>query len=173
MRSLNLLIAVALLAILLSFQNRALAQGSPIDTTLASQYFQEAKALCSRDNGKLWGVSLSAPMLFVDHGRRTVVANQADKEGVLTKNGDVFVGQLPANVNIANTATEWAGVKWTMVIFPLPEDKIRRANLMAHEMWHRIQDNIGFPVRSGKIIIWTRGTGVSGCRWNGVHYRRL
>jgi hypothetical protein len=32
-----------------------------------------------------------------------------------------------------------------MIIFPLPENKIRRANLMAHEMWHRVQDDIGFP----------------------------
>ena len=145
MRNLNLLVVVALLAILPSFQNRALAQSSPIDTTLASQYFQEAQAVCNRDNGRLWGVSLCAPMLFVDRKTRTVVANQADKEGILTKDGNVFVGQLPAKVNIANTATEWAGVKWTMVIFPLPEDKIRRANLMAHEMWHRVQNEIGFP----------------------------
>ena len=145
MRNLNLLVVVALLAILPSFQNRALAQSSPIDTTLASQYFQEAQAVCNRDNGRLWGVSLCAPILFVDRKTRTVVANQADKEGILTKDGNVFVGQLPAKVNIANTATEWAGVKWTMVIFPLPEDKIRRANLMAHEMWHRVQNDIGFP----------------------------
>ena len=145
MRNLNLLVVVALLAVLPSFQNRALAQSSPIDTTLASQYFQEAQAMCNRDHGRLWGVSLCAPMLFVDRKTRTVVANQADKEGILTKDGNVFVGQLPAKVNIANTATEWAGVKWTMVIFPLPEDKIRRANLMAHEMWHRVQNDIGFP----------------------------
>ncbi len=145
MRNLNLLVVVALLAILPSFQNRALAQSSPIDTTLASQYFQEAQAVCNRDNGRLWGVSLCAPMLLVDRKTRTVVANQADKEGILTKDGNVFVGQLPAKVNIANTATEWAGVKWTMVIFPLPEDKIRRANLLAHEMWHRVQNDIGFP----------------------------
>ena len=145
MRNINLVVVVALLAILPSFQNRALAQSSPIDTTLASQYFQEAQAVCNRDNGRLWGVSLCAPMLFVDRKTRTVVANQADKEGILTKDGNVFVGQLPAKMNIANTATEWAGVRWTMVIFPLPEDKIRRANLMAHEMWHRVQNDIGFP----------------------------
>lgn len=145
MKNFNLLVVLALLAILPSFQSRTLAQNSPIDTTLASQYFQEANALCNRDNGKLWGLSLCAPMLFVDRKTRTIVANQADKEGILTKDGNVFVGQLPAKVNIANTATEWAGVNWTMVIFPLPEDKIRRANLMAHEMWHRVQNDIGFP----------------------------
>jgi hypothetical protein len=145
MRTFNLLVVVAFLAILLLFQNPARAQNSPIDSTLASQYFQEAKALCSRDNGKLWGVSLCAPMLFVDRRTRTVVANQADKEGILTRDGDVFVGQLPAKVTIANTAIEWAGIKWMMVILPLPEDRYRRANLMAHELWHRVQNDIGFP----------------------------
>ena len=145
LRSLNLLVVVALLAILPSFQNRALAQSSPIETTLAVQYFQEAKALCSRDGGKLWGVSLCGPMIFVDRKTRKVIANQADKESILTKDGDVFVGQLPVKVNIANTAIEWAGVRWTMIIFPLPEDKYRRAKLMAHELWHRIQNDIGFP----------------------------
>lgn len=149
MKSFNLLAVLMLLAILFSFQNRALAQGSPIDTTLAAQYFQEVNALCNRDNGRLWSVSLCAPVLFVDRKTRAVVANQADQEGILTKDGNVFVGQLPAKVNIANTATEWAGVKWTMIIFPLPTDKIRRANLMAHEMWHRVQNDIGFPSSDG------------------------
>jgi len=145
MKCLNLLIVFALLTIMSLFQCRILAQNSALDTTLASQYFQEAQTLCSRDNGKLWGVSLCAPMLFVDRKTRAVVANQADKEGILTGNGNVFVGNLPAKVNIANTSVEWAGVRWTMVIFPLPEDKFRRANLMAHESWHRIQNDIGFP----------------------------
>jgi len=145
MRNLNILVIITLLAILPLLQNRAVAQSSPIDITLATQYFQEANDLCSRDNGKLWGVSLCAPMLFVDRKTRSVITNQADKESILTKDGNVFVGKLPPKVNIANTATEWAGVKWTMVIFPLPEDKIRRANLLAHEMWHRVQNDIGFP----------------------------
>lgn len=145
MRNLNLFVVLALLANLPSFQSRTLGQNSPIETALAAQYFQEAQALCNRDNGKLWGVSLCGPMLFVDRQTRTVVANQADKEGILRKNGNVFFGQLPAKLIIANTATEWAGVKWTMVIFPLPEDKYRRAKLMAHELWHRIQNDLGFP----------------------------
>lgn len=144
MQCLRLLGSFALLAVVLSLQSRVLAQGAPIDTSLASQYFQEAQTLCSQDNGKLWGGSLCAPMLFVDRQTRTVVANQADREGILTKDGNVFIGKLPAKVNIANTAADWAGVKWTMIIFPLPEDKHRRADLMAHELWHRIQNDLGF-----------------------------
>lgn len=139
-------VSFALLAVVLPLHSRVLAQSSAIDTTLADQYFHEAQTLCSRDDGKLWGASLCGPMLFVDRKARTVVANQADPEGILTKSGNVFVGKLPAKINIANTATDWAGVKWTMIIFPLPEDKYRRANLMAHELWHRIQKDIGFPM---------------------------
>lgn len=146
MKLLCVLVSFAVLVMVLPFRSSAVAQNSlPIDTKLAYQYFQEAQALCSRDNGKLWGVSLCGPMLFVDGRTRAVVANQADKEGVLTKVGNVFVGQLSPQVTIANTATEWAGVKWMMVIFPLPEDRYRRAKLMAHELWHRVQNEIGFP----------------------------
>lgn len=145
MRITSILVVFTLSMLSPSVQNRAGAQSAGIDRTLAAQYFQEAQALCSADNGELWGVSLCGPMLFVDRSTLTVVANQADKEGMLTKDGSVFIGQLPAKVNIANTATEWAGVNWTMVVFPLPEDKIRRANLMGHELWHRIQNDIGFP----------------------------
>lgn len=144
MKRLCILVSFALLTVALRSHGRVLAQ-SAFDTTLAYQYFQEAQALCSRDNGKLWGVSLCGPMVFVDRKTRTAVANQADKEGILTKSGNVFVGELSAKINIANTATDWAGMKWTMIVFPLPEDKYHRANLMAHELWHRIQNEIGFP----------------------------
>ncbi len=145
MKSLGVLFIFIFLTILFPFQNPASAQIPPIDATAAAQYFREANGLCRRDDGKLWGVSLCAPVLLVDPQTRAVVANFADKESVLVKNGSVFTGRLPAKVNVANTAMEWAGVKWTMMMLPLPEDKIRRAGLMAHEMWHRVQNDIGFP----------------------------
>lgn len=138
-------VSLTLLMLASPLQSRALAQSSPIDTALASQYFDEAQALCSRDNGRLWGVSLCGPTLLVDRLTRAVVTNQADREGILTRQDAVFVGQLAGKVNIANTAVDWAGIKWTMLVFPLPEDKYRRANLMAHELWHRVQKDIGFP----------------------------
>ncbi|HXG68697.1 MAG TPA: hypothetical protein VNO70_26610 [Blastocatellia bacterium] len=120
-------------------------QGAPIDATLARQYFHEAQNLCNQDGGKLWGVSLCGPIIFVDRQTRAVVANQADRESNLSLSGDVYVGKLPDKINIANTAVEWAGVKWTMVIWPLPEDVYARASLLAHELWHRIQNDIGLP----------------------------
>jgi hypothetical protein len=122
------------------------AQEQAINLTLAEQYFDEARLICAKDNGALWGLSLDGPMMFVDRQTRMIVANQADKEGRLTKNGKVFVGRLPDEENIANTATKWAGVNWTMVIFPLPVDKHDRAQLMLHELFHRAQTALGFTL---------------------------
>lgn len=116
-----------------------------IDPALAAQYFQEAQAICAKDNAALWGVSLCGPLLFADPQTRTVVASQSDAEGQLARQGSVFVGKLPAEVGIANTATRWAGVKWTMVMWPLPTAERARARLLLHELYHRIQDDIGLP----------------------------
>lgn len=116
-----------------------------IDPAAAANYFKEAQAVSARDGGKLWGAKLYGPMMFVDPGSRSIAANQADAEGKLREQDGVFVGTLPATVNIANTATTWAGVHWTMIIWPLPQDRLERACLMAHELWHRVQGGLNIP----------------------------
>jgi hypothetical protein len=136
---------IALIVALVFVPRGALATESSVDPQLASTYFHEASEICARDGGKLWGISLCGPMLFVAPATREVVADQADLEAGLTKNGDVFVGHLPTSTNIANTALDWAGVRWTMIIWPLPTDKALRDQLMMHELFHRIQDKIALP----------------------------
>jgi hypothetical protein len=121
------------------------AQQPAIDPLLADQYFQEARAMCSKDGGNLWGISIDGPLIFADPRTRSIVANRGDGEGRLVAKGNVFVGRLPETQNIANTAVRWAGVEWTMVMWPLPENKQSRARLMAHELFHRIQDELGLP----------------------------
>jgi len=116
-----------------------------IDEASAKRYFEEAREFSLRDGGRLWGVELHGPMLFADPATRQVVANQADKQGRLQERDGVFVGSLPADQNVANTAVTWAGIHWTMVVWPLPEDRRDRLRLMMHEMWHRVQDRIGLP----------------------------
>lgn len=131
-------------------QNPASAQSTPIDTAIAHQYFQEARTACNRDGGKLWGVSLCGPILFVDPLTRTVVTNQSDTEGLLTKKDNVFVGRLPNTQPVANAYIDWAGVKWTMIIWPfLTEDRFQRVKLMMHESYHRIQNDVKLPATNG------------------------
>jgi hypothetical protein len=120
---------------------------APIKLDAARQQFRAAQEICGRDAGRLWGVSLCGPILLVDPQSRQVVANLQDGEGVLKKNGDVFTGSLPASVNISNTPTQWAGVLWTQLIWPLPEDSSRRNTMLAHELFHRIQNRVPIPAQ--------------------------
>jgi hypothetical protein len=125
---------------------RTSSQTRALDAGRAARYFDEARALCRRDGGVLWGKSLCGPMMFADPATRAVFASEPDGEGVLKRSGEVFVGTLPPRVNVANTAVEWAGVNWMVVLSTaLPEDEYRRANLMMHELWHRRQEELGFP----------------------------
>lgn len=124
----------------------ASAQGRALDESTAGLYFAEAKALCARDGGRLWGRSLCGPMLFADPATRAVFASEPDVEGLLKRSGGVYVGTLPPNVNVANTAVEWAGVNWMMVMSTaVPSDRIGRGRLLMHELWHRRQAELGFP----------------------------
>ena len=139
---------IALFVSLLLCQNLAQAQSTPIDTAIALQYFREAQSACDRDGGKLWGRSVCGPILFVDPQTRLVVANQSDREGLLVRKDDVFVGRLPDKQPLANTSLNWGGVKWAMILWPfLTSDKFQRVKLMIHESYHRIQNDLGFPVR--------------------------
>lgn len=106
----------------------------------------EARALGIRDGGRLWGKPLHGAMLFVDPVTRSAVANEGDAQGALLRSGEVFTGRLPAAVPIANTATEWSGTRWTMVLWPLPEERHAREKLMMHECFHRIQKELGLEL---------------------------
>lgn len=121
------------------------AQSKAIDVAQAKQYFDEARTICEEDAGKLWGQSLCAPMIFADPQTRGVVANKADAESRLKEQDGVFVGELPPEVNPANTAMTWSGTKWTMILWPLPASPTARARLMMHELFHHLQDELGLP----------------------------
>jgi hypothetical protein len=142
--------AVMLLALTaaLTAAPRASAQSSPIDPAKAKQYFEEARTTCERDGGRLWGKSLCGPMLFVDAGTGAVAANQQDAESRLVAQDGIYVGRLPHEISPANTAMNWAGVHWTMVMWPLPVSPSARLRLMMHELYHRIQDDLGLPAAS-------------------------
>jgi hypothetical protein len=121
---------------------------SPIDQGAATRCFREAKALSDQDGGKLWGVPLYGAMLFVEGDSRVVTANQPDGKAALQGSGDVWEGSLPKVVGVANTAIEWSGISWTMVKWPLPENRHARASLLMHECFHRIQKNLGLEIKN-------------------------
>ena len=141
MRKLNLIL---LAIILLTTIIYASAQESQ-DIKLAKSYFNELDSLASIDNGKLWGVKLYGPTMFVNPETRVIIANQPDKDQQLTAKEGVYIGKLPESINIANTSYNWGGVNWTMVMWNAlaSNDKYSRDKLLIHESWHRIQHEIG------------------------------
>jgi hypothetical protein len=103
----------------------------------------DEKRLCDADGGRLWGVGLWGPIMVVDPGSRAFVASERDGLGVATAQDGVFVGTLPPDQNIANTAFRWGGVEWTQVMWPLPEAADDRGVLLSHELFHRVQAGLG------------------------------
>ncbi len=135
------------LMVLLGASGFSLAQSPPsIDPAKAQAAFVEAQELSAKDNGRLWGKPLYGPMLFVDPATRAAVANGPDVGGVLHPDGGVYVGVLPKDVVVANTAVEWQGKRWTMVMWPLPQNSQPRDRLLAHELFHRLQPDLSIPL---------------------------
>ncbi len=91
--------------------------------------------------------------MFVDPQTRSIVASRADAYGILKSEDSVFVGSLPTDQNIANTAVEWSGVRWTQMQWRLPDDKHKRDTLIAHELFHGIQDQLNLPkIKAGENV---------------------
>jgi len=104
----------------------------------------ELQETLKKENGETWNHSLEGPLILVNRDTRTIIANESDNSGELVKRENLFVGKLPENINIANTAFDWNDKRWTMVALPLPGTKEERLNLLIHEYYHRIQPPIGF-----------------------------
>lgn len=124
---------------------------SPIPLAAAKAAFDAAAARCAADHGALWGVSLCGPIMIADRDARFVVTNQADELGKLAARAGVFIGTLPADENIANTATTWAGVRWVQLLWPLPAEPAARDVLLMHEQFHRVADQLALPALIAKL----------------------
>jgi hypothetical protein len=121
------------------------AAGQAIDRELARAYFAEAAAIGATDSASLWGAALYGPVLFVDRATREIVANVADSAGQLGAEGELRVGRLPEGIGIFNGGIDWSGRRWTMLAWPLPYGRYERQRLLAHELFHRLQPELGLP----------------------------
>lgn len=94
--------------------------------------------MCKGDGGRLWNRSVCGPTILVDPETRKAVIRDEDNA--------IDEVVLPQSIGIANTSVEWNGKRWTMVMLPLPQDRLERRALLAHESFHRIQEELGFPM---------------------------
>lgn len=117
--------------------------GQNIDAEQALKVFKEYEEICKLDKGNLWGVSMWGPLMLVDRESRTIVANVQDKAGELKNYHGTFQGRLPEEYGIANSTFSWKGEQWTMVMWPLSNNRFERNQLLFHESFHSIQVKLG------------------------------
>lgn len=128
------------------FGNYITGQGKIVSSDSISIYYDEFKKE-SQKHIDLWNKDLYGPILLINPKTRAIFANEPDENGMLKADGNnIYTGVLPEKINIANTAVNWSGKRWAMIMLPLSQDKNERLGLLAHESFHRIQPSLGFDL---------------------------
>src|SRR5215218_371965 len=108
-----------------------------VDQQRAQQFFQEAQALCERDGGRLWGVSICMPVVIADARTRTFATSQPPPDAPRPK----LIGILMGPIKWGDTM--WAALTWDMVANQPPH--VRNA-MFLHESFHIVQMRLGLRV---------------------------
>src|SRR5688500_16726861 len=108
-----------------------------VDQQRAQAFFKEAQALCARDGGRLWGVSLCAPMVIGDARTQTFATSQPPP-----------VAPRPRGVGYLNAPIQWGGVTWIAYTWDdlANAPPWRRNEILLHEMFHGVQRQLGLGV---------------------------
>ncbi len=129
-------------ALLVATATAAASPPRAIPTATAEEVFARAEALCTADNGRLWGVSLCVPMMLADPNSLQAVANR--DLPAATRDGSVFRFTLPAGTQVANAPFTYAGKHWAQIQWPMYGDADSQAVTLMHESFHIVQPKLGF-----------------------------
>jgi hypothetical protein len=111
-----------------------------VDQQRAQEYFKEAQALCERDAGRLWGMSLCGPMVIADAVTGTIATSQPAPPG-----------ERPRGIGFLNAPIEWGGTTWAAYNWRMlsHDNQVARGRLLMHELFHGlVQRPLGL-IRSG------------------------
>jgi len=108
-----------------------------VDQQRAQAFFKEAQTLCERDGGRLWGLSLCAPMVIGDRRTQTFATSQPPPDA-----------PRPPGVGLLNAPIQWGGVTWVAYTWDdlanaTPQ---RRNEILLHELFHGVQPRLGLMV---------------------------
>lgn len=105
-----------------------------VEEARANAYFEEAKTLCERDAGKLWGVALCGPMVFADASTRSRATNLKAPEG-----------PAPPTLGYVNAPVKWGDAYWAAYVWSMlpSDDASARGRMLIHELFHRVQPELG------------------------------
>src|SRR5262245_58394674 len=93
--------------VVLGHPTPAIAQ---VDQQRAQELFKEAQSLCERDGGRLWGVSICAPMVIGDARTQTFATSRPSPDAPRPK----IIGLLNGPIQWGDTV--WAAMSWETMI---------------------------------------------------------
>ena len=113
------------------------AAEAQVDQQRAREFFSEAQALCERDGGRLWGVSLCAPMVIADRRTQTFATSQPAPEG-----------DRPRLLGLVNAPVQWGGTTWGAYMWDDVASRTPRGRneILLHELFHGVQPRLGLTV---------------------------
>ena len=126
--------AATLVASLTSLAVPAVAQ---VDQRRAQEFFKDAKALCERDGGRLWGVSICMPMVIGDARTQTFSTSQPPPDAPRPKLIGILMGPIQWGDSM------WAALAWDMVA---NQPRHIRNERFLHESFHIVQMRLGLGV---------------------------
>ena len=128
------LVCAAAFVIIIS---RALPAIAQVDQERAQAFFKEAQALCERDGGRLWGVSLCGPMVVGDAPTKTFATSQPAPDA-----------PRPPVVGMVNAPVQWGGMTWGSYIWDTLSGAPTQARneILIHELFHGVQRQLGLAV---------------------------
>jgi hypothetical protein len=134
-----------------------------VDQALAQQYFKEAGALCERDGGRLWGISLCGPMVIADAATGTIATSQPAP-----------AGDRPRVLGLVNAPVQWGGVTWSAYNWQMipKDDQGERGRLFMHELFHCIQPRLGL-MTGGSVDTADHLDSLEGRYWMRLEWRAL
>lgn len=136
------MIGRTLICVLLAGTIAGASSPSGISTAAAAKTFARANALCTADDGRLWGVSLCVPMMFVDPNSLQAVANT--KVPQATRDGAMFRFAFPPGTQVADAPMSYAGIRWAQIQWPVYGGSETQAVILMHESFHVVQPKLGF-----------------------------
>jgi hypothetical protein len=132
-----------------------------VDQQRAQEYFKEAQALCERDGGRLWGVSICAPMVIGDARTQTFATSQPPPAAA-----------RPRLIGLLNGPIQWGDTMWAAMIWETLAPKTPRAGgaMLVHESFHIVQMRLGLSVAT---VSAEHLDSVDGRYWMRLEWRAL
>ncbi len=112
-------------------------------TEKATVSFRKIEAICNSDSGRLWGVNLYGPIMFVDRTSRKISSNQIDNSSLLKPKDGIYTGIFPKENLITTSAATFGGTLFGIAPLPPEEDEYRIITRAIHSLYHRHQQMIG------------------------------